>query len=383
MDALVQLMTLTADTCGQIDWCTVKYENYSSTTQRGCCPYCSCDRDCASTLSCCPDLKLSNAIDGKVFSSIDDLVKEFDETTINDIEVFDSSSEETGDIGDHEECIFSRINAVTRNRPKSSLYVMVTKCANSSVTQYVKAKCESPEIDDPQKVDIDDFLPVQSTSSGLVYRNKFCAICNYADDGPFSEWDIYIATTHALIDFRYDLYYTMNDVIQFLTGRFSMNYDILFEPSQEIKDIHPPKVCRTFDVVSCRNEATTSHVTNDACGRFALPAYTDVDRQFTSFKNLACMSCNGLQLRGNYGIVCNKYDHWETLTPLLARLEHNYIIPKYGQRGSTMAPDLDSVFGLGCEPGYVYDSKQVSCYRTAHHKIEDISSSGAVPLRFR
>ena len=291
------------------------------------------------------------------------------------------------------ECLPSDFNHYYVNAPRSSMYLMVATCINQTVNTEVREKCESQQLG--AVTHIDDFRPVQSLQTGIVYRNIYCFQCSIEENSTHAKWDVFLADTQAPSKDLLNCHLSYADMVSSLIqgtykyGDISSSH-LIFEPTDALRLTYRPTPCIHIDIASCAaghsetnlignsgtnisdnsetnfteiNETSLSLSrrarlrTQQACLLYSLPIYTSRARKMTVFRNVACVYCNSdgsrpLYRSSSLGDIAflgklsteqlgsmdreNASANWETGEPIKA-------IPS-----------------SRCEEGFIYDNDQVS-----------------------
>lgn len=143
--------------CPYIDQCSkqssLPYASVLDSAMRSCCEPCSCSYLCHVTGHCCPD-HIENMTEPTAI--IPKSVSKY-------------------------ECTSSRLKEVVDIANTDYFFLMISKCSEEYHDIQTKKRCE-----DPYSYDIvnDIFLvnPVESSAASALFRNKYCARCNFVPD---------------------------------------------------------------------------------------------------------------------------------------------------------------------------------------------------------
>ena len=371
MDALVALLNLTDVTCGSIEWCTIQTRStYTrSALTETCCPPCSCEKLCFEDGNCCPDIKLSQHLNGTVSSNISQLVSQMSE--ISRLDELDVSVRQSSIPKGHTdiECIRSSLLPVrSKWFPKAPTFLMVATCQNRSVSAYEKERC-AKEQGMTSELQLEHLRPVQSRQSGVVYRNIHCFECSNDSGHVAEEWDVYIADASMEYSRFNEFNQPYHDIVSFVLDTDpNLPINLFFLPSTELRQNHPPTGCVTVDVETCgENNPDNNDTIKDACQMFSLPIFSEYKTNSNGFKNLACIHCSGVDTSAKTGGVCSGYAYW-AMPPFLWKLRNELLrttgpndtnATKYADTGIT----IDAFSSSRCYNEFFYDKVQV-CTRT-------------------
>ena len=241
-----------------------------------CCHPCSCNDDCLEDDNCC-------------------LTKSFAPNT--GIENDDTIHTEPINENDKKQSVKSEcIGASFRNYFKRSMdpfttarYSMVARCFIDKSNRSLVSKCESPTI-----ADFEETLPVTSNTTGRIYWNKFCALCNN-DKAGLVTWNS-TAISSALLFYANKSAntrgITLDDLKTFddVHKTVSSAGNIIFTPPSNMAH----KRCFLKNLLlSC--EKNNSDIIYAACKQFYSPVY------FTTFRwhiymNIFCFLCQANRL---------------------------------------------------------------------------------------
>ena len=369
IESFSKLLLLTDDICGYVDWCTVRTQPQSWMMIGRCCKRCSCARDCARTRSCCPDHKLSEYLNGSVFTNTS-LFQSFlhqnahfiDNVIHNNTTVETLQKEKTAIV-----CAQAQLKYAHPNRPPGSAYFMVTSCLNVSVDPSARFMCESEYnlmYEEDYQWKLLDVVPVQSQKTGIIYRNRHCHKCSSERQAPFVVWDVLIATfsNHGTV------YGLATSFEEFISHSLSERYfQLFFEPSHSLRESLSPQVCQKVDVRTCDNrDGFQDSVTEAACQRYELPVYSMVDGNTKAYNNLACVYCGDTSaLEG-----CQYFYKWgqssQNYVPFIGALAteayEGLLHPNIETHSGASDNRLNKVFSTNCATGFVYDNVLVSIY---------------------
>ena len=135
-----------------------------------CCDDCSCDTVyCFNSGTCCPD-------------------------TLDYLPNIDESLSRI-----KRECVDTYLKKkVSSDTPVGNSVWMTTKCANDfndTVQIILRDKCENPE----QFTDVDTKIPVTDNITHDIYRNMYCALCNFVVEEKMVYWDASVECSKAVL----------------------------------------------------------------------------------------------------------------------------------------------------------------------------------------
>ena len=175
-------------------------------------------------------------------------------------------------------------------------YSMVARCYTDKSNRSLVSKCETPTT-----ADFEETLPVTSNTTGRIYWNKFCALCNN-DNTELVIWNS-AAISQELLFYvnmsvttlfpkpkQLDNLKTFDDVHKTLSSR---DGNIIFTPSSDM--VHK----RCFIKSSLRScEQNSSDVNYAACKQFYSPVYftTHLSSRLFVYMNIFCLLCRETNL---------------------------------------------------------------------------------------
>ena len=148
---------------------------------------------------------------------------------------------------------------------------LISRCISSTPNPTIKNLCENPDIDR----DIETLIPVTDYSTGLRYRNQYCALCSdQTSYDRIRRWDMNI-------DCEDDVSYTYEQLYHIFRDR---TCNISFSLSDSL----PVESCVPYEIGTC-NVSGHWKVYNEtlerACNSF-------IDPFNLTYKNVFCFLCN-------------------------------------------------------------------------------------------
>ena len=128
--------------------------NQASIRSADCCSECSCEADCKLYHTCCPG----------TLTEIPKAIVQADHFKYG--------------------CLITQLKSYEQTLVNQKLTVwMIQTCDENYSDERVKNKCHSAD-----RTDLGAVLPVSNTKTKVVYKNKFCAICNFLNEVDFVFW---------------------------------------------------------------------------------------------------------------------------------------------------------------------------------------------------
>ncbi|KAL5008185.1 hypothetical protein ScPMuIL_013766 [Solemya velum] len=220
-----------------------------------CCDHCSCNEFCHVTENCCPDIIEEYTIHWEI------------------IRDFDSKYE----------CTVPRLKQTNDIGLYDSPYMMISKCSDRYDDSDIRKKCENPYAND---VISDGYLagPVESSVANALFRNKYCALCNFIADNITAMWDPWI-----LCEDSYNGEITPKNVLDFIMSNDYCN--IIFRPSANSDMDH--EICDDKLEILAVCNISGSWEAYDPYVDAACHAFTSYFRvEYLIYRNAFCYICN-------------------------------------------------------------------------------------------
>jgi len=178
----------------------------------------------------------------------------------------------------------------------SPVYI-ITKCPATYDVQFVLDGCRfgSAHVHHPSN-EVFYVVPVSSRTSGLVYRNVYCAICHGEENVGF--WNVTTGSCHEQHILEQVTSAAGVENIEELVRHESIVGNCLFSFTP-VSNIPEPRRC-VDSVSSCPDDADAEVASR--CARASNVVYVYHGIRFQAYRNRDCAACNGIS---DYQLTCN------------------------------------------------------------------------------
>ena len=275
---------------------TIYVENLTAYT-RICCLPCSCTDSCVEDDNCCLTKSFASDTDFEYDTNIDT-------ESINETKGKDTVTTE---------CIgASYLNYFKRDKDPLTIarYSMIERCFINKANRSLVSKCETPTT-----ADFEETIPVTSNTTGRIYWNKYCAMCN-SDNTDLFIWNSTAISRELLFYVNMStkteyIIRTLDDLKTFddVNKRLRLGGNIIFTPPSNMA--HKRCLPKSL-MLSC--EHNSSNIIYAACKQFYSPVFfiTSTKRMFV-YTNIFCFLCHGHSLPTIHKDMCTLLESHRSL----------------------------------------------------------------------
>ena len=258
-----------SDICPYNDFCHVNaVEEFNHSTKIPCCMPCSCSRDCSILGTCCPDLDVQH---------MDLPITKCKLTLVKGAPVDDKAYD-------------GILKGIRR-------YRIVDDCPSEEQNTSVIDHCKKIIAESA-----DDYVWVSDTVTGVIYQNRFCALCNHVTS--FTQW-------RTRTTFSPDLLSNISSLSGIISGIIKDDgLDLITEVPDNERDRSKLYRCFLPKYSTCNQ---TGHwrqydvYTETACESHTSPMFQESPFSLITYKNVYCFLCNVRDLN-RMSTECRRYD---------------------------------------------------------------------------
>ena len=184
-------------------------------------------------------------------------------------------------------CVLPQYRPIHKSRVNNNeAYLMMTRCSPSYEDKTVRDKCLKEYSDFDFEKDIPSFLPVTDNTTKISYKNKYCAMCNWASSSNLVFWKVVLGSTGQV--FETNQFQSMSDITLLFTQDSTSN--ALFKVPDSLKEDESSVVYCDFYIDECNVTGLWKEYNADieALCLSYLSKYED-------YKNVHCYLCNSLE----------------------------------------------------------------------------------------
>ncbi|KAL5009300.1 hypothetical protein ScPMuIL_014881 [Solemya velum] len=266
-------------------------------------------------------------------------------------------------------CTSTRLKETVNNADTDYSYIMISKCSEQYQDLEIKERCENPYSYDYVS-DISLVNPVESFRTNALFRNKFCARCNFVPDNMTEMWMPWLVC-ETIINWMHSL----NDIMNFIMSSDQCN--VWFQPPVNSVMRHTDCDTRVDVWASCNISGTWESydsLIDAACNAFTSYYWEDPTPRVI-YRNVFCYICN-IGYSFSPHPVCEIDDgpggsgDWLPAT-FSALLNFNHEVSK---------PDNDEIFQGKCKKQFVFDSYKGGCRELYCSPPLVFTDAGCIPI---